>query len=200
MSGAQYDSIGGAYDRVAGLDLYHRLCWGVSTKAYKDFAEKARQACGPGRFLDAGCGSMLFSAAGHPTVGVDLSLRMLKLAQRRLGEQPDVALLQADIFHTPFRSASFDVILCLHVLHVLENMEGLLLELRRLLKASGRLFLTSVVLTDGWRDHYLRGLFRRGILASPRREVDIVAKLRRVFGAEPEARRTGSMLFTETRT
>jgi hypothetical protein len=59
---AQYDSIGGAYDFVGGLDSYHRILWGVSTRASRESAERAAGACGEGLMLDAGCGSMLFSA------------------------------------------------------------------------------------------------------------------------------------------
>ena len=91
MSRAHYDSIGGAYDIVAGLDIYHRVFWGVSTCEYRAFADAARAACGEGVLLDAGCGSMLFSAGAHranehgAVIGIDASLRMLRRARARLG-------------------------------------------------------------------------------------------------------------------
>jgi len=195
MSRPQYDSIGGAYDLVAGLDIYHRLCWGVSTATYRDFALKAREAIEPGRFLDAGCGSMLFTAHLNDVIGMDASREMLKLARQR----SQSAVVQADLLHTPFSDRVFDGILCLHVAHVMEDLEGPLRELRRVLKPGGKLFLTSVVIVDHWRDSYLRMLFRRGIMASPRSRNDVIAAIRGVFGVPPETRLVGSMLFTVTK-
>ncbi|HYL78161.1 MAG TPA: class I SAM-dependent methyltransferase [Bryobacteraceae bacterium] len=203
---AQYDSIGGAYDLVGSLGIYHRLCWGVSTNAYREFVEQARLACDGGQVLDAGCGSMLFSAASHRrpnkgvVIGADVSRAMLTRARNRLGgdgHPGNVVLLQADILHSPFRCAVFDVIICLHVAHVLQDLEGLIGELQRILRPGGRLFLTSVVLVNGWRDRYLRALSQRGILASPRHPENVVAAVRKVFGVEPNCRLAGSMLFTE---
>jgi hypothetical protein len=66
---AQYDSIGGIYDFVGGLSIYHRLAWGVSTSAYQEFVDQARLTCNGGHMLDAGCGSMLFSARAHRQPG-----------------------------------------------------------------------------------------------------------------------------------
>lgn len=191
MSRPQYDSIGGAYDLVAGLDLYHRICWGVSTAAYRDFASKAGET---GLLLDAGCGSRLFTAHLNPVVGTDASLEMLKLARRRVRS----TLVQADLLHTPFGDQAFDSVLCLHVAHVMENLEGLLRELRRVLKPGGKLFLTSVVIVDPWRDRYLRMLSRKRIMASPRSAIDVIAAIRGVFGVDPQHRLVGSMLFTVT--
>jgi ubiquinone/menaquinone biosynthesis C-methylase UbiE len=81
---------------------------------------------------------------------------------------------------------------------VLEDLHGLLKELRRILKPGGRLFLTSVVLTDRWRDLYLRLLSRRGVMARPRRAEDVLQSVRTVLGTEPEYHLIGSMLFVET--
>ena len=194
MSKPQYDSIGGAYDLVAGLDLYHRICWGVSTAAYRDFASQAEQASAPGRLLDAGCGSRLFSAHLNPVIGLDASREMLNRARQRAS----FAFVQADLLHTPFGDGVFEAVLCLHVAHVMENLDGLLRELRRVLKPGGRLFLTSVVIVGHWRDRYLRMLSRRGIMASPRSANDVIAPIRGVFEVEPQHHRVGSMLFTVT--
>jgi hypothetical protein len=59
---AQYDTIGAAYDFIGGLDVYHRLFWGVSTREYRTFVEAAMAAHGRGALLDCACGSMLFTA------------------------------------------------------------------------------------------------------------------------------------------
>jgi SAM-dependent methyltransferase len=199
---AQYDSIGTAYDLVGGLDLYHRLFWGVSTRLYRAFAERALTTCGKGTLLDAGCGSMLFSAPAYladtrgAVIGADASVRMLRLARGRL-DSNRVALVNADVRQSPFRTGAFQVVICLHVAHVLEDLPGLLGELRRILRPGGRLFLTSVVLVNHWRDRYLRTLAHRGLMASPRRPEDVLTAIRVGFGAEADSRLTGNMLFLE---
>jgi SAM-dependent methyltransferase len=203
---AQYDSIGQAYETVAGLDIYHRTFWGVSTGEYRAFAEAASNARGEGIMLDAGCGSMLFTArahqmgAGGAVIGLDASLRMLKLARARIesnGNTGRVALFKGDVLQTPFRDGSFDVVMCMHVAHVLPDLDRLLGQARRVLKPGGQLFLTSIVLANHWRDRYLRALARRRIMASPRRQEDILAPLRALFGKTPRCYLTGSMLFVE---
>jgi ubiquinone/menaquinone biosynthesis C-methylase UbiE len=203
VGAAQYDSIGSAYDLVGGLGLYHRAFWGVSTRAYRAFAERAVTACGEGTtMLDAGCGSMLFSAEAYradprvAVIGIDASLRMLRLARARL-DSTRVALLQADVLQSPFRAGAFEVVTCLHVAHVLQDLPGLLGELRRILEPGGRLFLTSVVLVNHWRDRYLRALARRGVMASPRRQEDILRGVRASFGTEADSHLVGNMLFLE---
>ena len=204
---SQYDSIGAAYHLVGGLEPYHRICWGVSTAAYRAFAHAARLSCAGGWLLDAGCGSMLFSSGAHRSndlsqvVGADAAGRMLRLAHRRLWRDcrpGNVVLLNADILHSPFHPATFDIVLCLHVAHVIADLEGLVAELHRILKPGGKLFLTSVVLVGTWRDRYLRALARCGIMASPRCSGDVLTALRKCFVTEPSSRLVGSMLFTET--
>lgn len=204
---AQYDSIGSAYDFVAGLDLYHRLFWGVSTRAYRDFADQASLKGAQGNLLDAGCGSMLFSAHAYRVspcatiLGTDVSLEMLKRARTRLGgnrQLYQVVLLWADFLNNPFRQGVFDVVVCLHVAHVLEDLDKLLFEIRRVLKPGGWLYLTSVVLVNGWRDRYLHNLSRRGIMATPRTAEDVLDAHGRAFGVRPEHESAGSMLFVRT--
>ena len=63
--------------------------------------------------LDVGCGMGRFSevAASYDArvVGVDLSVAV-EAAQRNLGERPNTAFMQADVFNLPLRPESFDFI------------------------------------------------------------------------------------------
>lgn len=205
---AQYDSIGATYDFVGGLDVYHRACWGVSTSKYRAFAERAVSRCGDGVLLDAGCGSMLFTAHAHRAndrgalIGMDASLKMLRVARVRLNQRDEkmerAVLFSANLLRSPFRSGAFDVVLCLHVAHVLEDLAGLVTELQRVLRPGGALFLTSVILVDHWRDRYLRALARRGIMSAPRRQSQLLDALRIQFGAEGASEVVGNMLFVQT--
>lgn len=97
------------------------------------------------RVLDAGCGSGPLSAAlqakGAVVTGVDCSREMLALARRRLG--PDADLHLADLGRPlPFRDAAFDDVVASLVLHYLQDWTAPLTELRRVLRAGGRLILS----------------------------------------------------------
>jgi SAM-dependent methyltransferase len=97
------------------------------------------------RILDAGCGSGPLSAAlrdrGAIMTGFDLSTAMIELARRRLGEDAD--LIVADLAKPlPYADAAFDDVVASLVLHYLEDWTEPLAELRRVLKAGGRLILS----------------------------------------------------------
>ena len=97
------------------------------------------------RILDAGCGSGPLSAAlrdrGAIMTGFDLSTAMIELARRRLGEDADLTV--ADLAKPlPYGDAAFDDVVASLVLHYLEDWTEPLAELRRVLKAGGRLILS----------------------------------------------------------
>ena len=97
------------------------------------------------RILDAGGGSGPLSAAlrdrGAIMTGFDLSTAMLELARRRLGEDADLTV--ADLAKPlPYADAAFDDVVASLVLHYLEDWTEPLAELRRVLKAGGRLILS----------------------------------------------------------
>jgi SAM-dependent methyltransferase len=69
-------------------------------------------------------------------------------------------------------------VICVHVEHVLRDLAGLLRELRRLLKAGGKLCLASAVQVNTWRDGHLRASVCRGIMPPPRRAQEIRTALR----------------------
>jgi SAM-dependent methyltransferase len=97
------------------------------------------------RILDAGCGSGPLSAAlrdrGAVVTGFDKSAGMLELARRRLG--PDADLYVADLGSPlPFPDGAFDDVIGSLVLHYLEDWTAPLAELRRVLRAGGRLIVS----------------------------------------------------------
>ncbi|MFC7400772.1 class I SAM-dependent DNA methyltransferase [Citricoccus sp. GCM10030269] len=94
------------------------------------------------RILDAGCGSGPLAeelrARGALMTGLDGSPAMIELARRRLGDE--VPLHVADLGQPlPFGDESFDDVVASLVLHYLEDWEGPLAEIRRVLKPGGRL-------------------------------------------------------------
>lgn len=83
--------------------------WGTSPLDYVAFAREAMVAPPAGRMLDAGCGSLLFTAqvylaSERQVIAFDQSLEMLKRARARLKElagsvPKHILLLQADAIH-----------------------------------------------------------------------------------------------------
>lgn len=182
-----YDRKAAGYDMVVGSSLYNRVMWGTAPNDYSAFAREALDAHPGGRFLDAGCGSMLFTARAYlesdrPIVAVDLSLGMLRRARRRLlrlaGRMPDrIVLLQADLRDMPLRPASCQTVMSMGILHLLEDVSNFVASLSRLLITGGRLYLTSLVANDRFGDRYLRLLHREGEVARPRTSAQLQSAL-----------------------
>jgi hypothetical protein len=84
-----YDRRASVYDLVVSTRLYNAIAWGCSPLDYITFARQALASCSDERFLDAGCGSLLFTAPSYldsirPIIAFDQSLAMLRRARRRL--------------------------------------------------------------------------------------------------------------------
>lgn len=98
--------------------------------------------------LDVGCGTGEISsrlARRFPTArvtGVDLLESHLTLARERHAAEADrLTFRQADAFELPFGAASFDLVVCRHVLQAVPRPEAILAELVRVARPGGRLHL-----------------------------------------------------------
>ena len=88
--------------------------------------------CGAGRFLDVA------SRWGARVVGVDLSFAV-EASHQNVGGRDNVAVIQADVFHLPFRPETFDAIFSIGVLHHSRDTREAFLQLPKLLKNRGDL-------------------------------------------------------------
>lgn len=197
---APYDRKAAVYDAVVGRWIYNRVFWGTSPASHTRFARAALDAAGQGAFAEAGCGSLLFTAAMHrePRAGttllVDRSVQMLRRAARRLsGSRPNLARLHADIGTLPMRSAAFASVLCLNVLHVTGEVARMTTELARILEPGGRLFIAALVRTGRWSDSYMRMLERMGELAAPMTRADLCERVAGAWGTVESVRTEGNM-------
>ena len=201
-----YDGRAAIYDLVVGTRFYNRVMWGASMPDYVAFARQAVASDQTGILLDAGCGSLLFTAQAYvdcrrPILACDQSLNMLRRARSRLkklaGYVPEhIFLLQADLSALPFRPGSFRTILCMNVLHHLADAVGLMTGLKRLLVGGGQLYLTSLV--KGKRligDYYLETLYRRGDFVHPRTGVELENILAGSFGLSVSYWMQGNMAY-----
>jgi 2-polyprenyl-3-methyl-5-hydroxy-6-metoxy-1,4-benzoquinol methylase len=93
--------------------------------------------------LDLGCGTgrVCNEISGKVTAvhAIDFSSKMIGLAEAKARKQgiQNIRYLQATIVDDRLRPASYDVILSLYVLHLLEDPEEVLLSIQQLLKPGG---------------------------------------------------------------
>ena len=201
-----YDKRASVYDAVVSTRLYNLVMWGTSPGDYVQFAQQALNSSGDGMFLDAGCGSLLFTAriyscSNRRIVAFDQSLAMLRRARERLrklsGRVPEhIWLLQADLRDFPFRRKSFRTVLCLNVLHHIADATALVSELNEVLSESGELYLTSLVSNNRrlgvW---YLKALYRTGEFVRPRNELELRELFVSAFGQRMRYAEKGNMAF-----
>ncbi len=100
---------------------------------------------GLGRVLDIGCGNgkvlEALGARSADLTGIDASAGAIDLARQRV---PQASIMVADVEGIlPFGDAAFDTVLMLDVLEHLRSPAKALIEARRVLRAGGRLAVTT---------------------------------------------------------
>lgn len=102
------------------------------------------------RTLDIGCGPGLTTlalahavGAGGSVLGVDIAEPMLAIARQRCAASPQVEFALADVTALPHADASFDMALATQVYEYVEDIDGALRELARVVKPGGRVLLVD---------------------------------------------------------
>lgn len=174
---SRYDHKVQAYDMLVGNRFYNRLFWGNWPSAYRDFCRQSLNHANGGFYLDAGCGSLVFTAneyahANHKLIVlVDRSLGMLEQGRKRImkirGHIPgNIVFLQGDVFDLPFRDHIFDAVASFGLLHVFDNKAEMISEMERVKHNAGKLFFSSLVGNDALSQQYLRILQQAGEVAT----------------------------------
>lgn len=174
--GSDYDKIAKAYDQVVGNALYNKLVWGNWPKGYAVFCRQALADKPDGVFLDAGCGSLVFTASAYvqaphrQIVLLDRSLAMLRKGRDRVnslygGIPENIVFIQGDIFSLPFENGVFDTVASFGVLHIFEAQIRLLGELERVKAQAGHVFFSSLVGNNWLGRKYLAMLKGAGEVA-----------------------------------
>ncbi|HEY2207919.1 MAG TPA: bifunctional demethylmenaquinone methyltransferase/2-methoxy-6-polyprenyl-1,4-benzoquinol methylase UbiE [Gaiellaceae bacterium] len=123
-----------------------------------------RETVKPGdRVLDACCGTGDLAVAARRAgageiVGVDFSERMLERARRKA---PELEWIQADVLALPFEDASFDAAVVGFGVRNVEDLEGGIRELRRVLRPGGRLGILEITTPRGPLKVFYRVWFDR---------------------------------------
>ncbi len=100
------------------------------------------------RLLEIGIGTgriaLPYIRAGYQYCGVDISAEMLARLQEQLKPQSLRAdLVQGDVMKLPLVSQSFDALLTMHVLHLVDDWQATLREAMRVLRPGGWLVLLN---------------------------------------------------------
>jgi ubiquinone/menaquinone biosynthesis C-methylase UbiE len=127
-----------------------RATWDRSAETYGDtFALitgrgaplliEAAQVDGSCQVLEVGCGpgkvAAEFARTGATVTGVDLSARMVEIAQQRY---PNIRFQEANAEQLPFDDRTFDVVVACYVVHHFARPEITFREICRVLKSGGR--------------------------------------------------------------
>ena len=146
---------------MPGVNFDRAAAFYDATRALPDgVAEQVRDAvldrvgARPGtRFLEVGVGTgriaLPFVRAGHAYCGVDLSAAMLGALREKLIAGPaQPGLACADAMALPFRPGVFDVVLLIHVIHLVDDHLQTLAEVRRVLRPNGRVIISANEYTE----------------------------------------------------
>jgi SAM-dependent methyltransferase len=112
--------------------------------------------------LDAGCGfgRHAFYAAryGAEVLALDVSAEAVAAARRNTEHLSAVHVVQGDIYRPPFRRSTFDLVLCLGVLHHVERPRAAFQTLGYLVRSGGRLCTWTYGPRQGMANLVTRGL------------------------------------------
>lgn len=205
-----YDGAGALafYDLVACNRFYNRLVWGYWPSAFDGVSRRALAVGETGWVLDVGCGSLAFTVRAlaacrrRPVVCLDQSLRLLRLARRRLirhaGGLPDnVIFLQADALAMPFVEGTFATVMAFNLLHAVTDASRLVRELVRVGQPGANLVCTTLVRAGRAADRYLEAWGRAGELVP--RSLDDVRAVFTEAGLAMTSSVHGNMAFLEGR-
>ena len=99
------------------------------------------------RVLECACGTGLLSGViarcCKSLTATDLSVNMLRRAERKYGKYGNVKFEQADILHLPYPDGCFDAVVAANVIHLLDEPYKALRELERVCKPGGRLIIPT---------------------------------------------------------
>ena len=104
----------------------------------------------PQYILDLGCGSGLFSKKlkdlypKAQIVAIDLAYAMLECAKSKQGWLKKWGIVNADMHYLPFVDGQFDLIFSNQVIHWTDDMQGLLLEIHRVMAKNACLMFTTL--------------------------------------------------------
>lgn len=141
MPGVSFDRAVAYYDATRGFPA------GVDARL-RDAIVRHVGATAETRFLELGVGTgriaLPFLQAGYRYLGVDISQPMMQQLRNKLAGQPhQVPLCVADVMRLPIASATIDVAISVHVLHLVDDWQLVLRETHRAMRRGGWIVLAN---------------------------------------------------------
>jgi ABC-2 type transport system ATP-binding protein len=113
----------------------------VGRELLDDITQELQRLPGLGEGVEFGCGTGFFTkrivAKTKSLLATDLSDSLLKVAMKRLGDQPKVRFQKENCMATSFSREVFDSIFMANLLHVVERPKATLQECHRIIRING---------------------------------------------------------------
>ncbi|MBD2679398.1 MULTISPECIES: class I SAM-dependent methyltransferase [Nostoc] len=140
----QYNGLASVYDRRWKKYISHTLSFLKNWAEISPLDTVLDVACGTGEFEKL----LLTENSTLKIVGVDISEKMLAIAQEKCKIYPQVSFHTASASALPFADNSFDVIVSASSFHYFNDPLAALIEMKRVLKPNGK-----VVILDWCKDY-----------------------------------------------
>jgi ubiquinone/menaquinone biosynthesis C-methylase UbiE len=140
----QYDQMAQHYDRRWSTYISKTLAFLAAWAAISPRAVVLDIGCGTGEFEKL----LLDKHPNQQIVGVDISQKMLEIAQQKCEACPNAIFLVTSALVLPFSDHSFDVIVSASTFHYFDEPEAALKEMRRVLRPDG-----TLVIMDWCKDY-----------------------------------------------
>jgi len=149
------------WDKISGIyDLYQIVNKKVNDKAAYLCAQQIESK---DIVLECACGTGIMTKFIAPCckklVATDFSRKMLKQAKKKLKTQNNVLFRFADITDLKFKDNSFDKVVAANVIHLLDDPEKAMSELKRVVKPGGQIILPTYVAKASKKSDFLIKVF-----------------------------------------
>lgn len=119
-------------------------------KCFKGIAEEIKNHVSKDDVvLECACGTGLLTLPMaqicKELIATDYSDGMLKQVQKKVGEYANTKIQKASILEIPFEDNKFDVVVAANVIHLLDEPEKALAEMKRVCKPGGKLIIPTYV-------------------------------------------------------
>ncbi len=115
-------------------------------KCYKGIAEKIKEyVTEEDIVLECACGTGLLTLPMaqkcKKLIATDLSVGMMRQAKKKVAKYTNTTVKKASILELPFKAGDFDVVVAANVIHLLDEPEKAISELKRVCKPNGKIIL-----------------------------------------------------------
>lgn len=158
-----------SFNRVATIYDATRAVPEEVVDRVRDRVVEATHADEGTRFLEIGIGTgriaLPFIRAGYEYAGVDIAHEMVAQLRAKVGNAPNLRLIDADVTDLPLQDGSFDVVLTVHVLHLVPEWRKALDEAQRVLTPHGFFVMGRNEPLEGDPGYDIRATWRRFVEA-----------------------------------